>query len=331
MSARIPAMSRFAPIAAALAGVAMLSLMDGFMKGAALAAGTYSATLLRSAIACALVAPIWLLRGGRWPKGEVLRLHLARGVVSAFMALTFFYALTELPIAEAIALSFVAPLLALYLARLLLGETIRRTAIGGSVLGFAGTLVIATGRLQNSDFDSGTALALLSLFVSALLYAFNFILIRQQSQRAAPLEIATFHGGVAAAILALGAPFHFTAPPPDAWIQLGLAGLLTVGGAMAIAWAYARAEAQVLVPMEYSGFLWAALFGWLLFAEPVSWTTLAGVVLIVGGCVMASRSQQSEEPAGGAPISQPLLPDPLLPDPPPVDPSGVEKCGNHPR
>jgi S-adenosylmethionine uptake transporter len=56
-----------------------------------------------------------------------------------------------------------------------------------------------------------------------------------------------------------------------------------------LAWSYARAEAQVLVPIEYTAFLWAALFGWLFFAEPVGTATLAGTVLIVVGCWIGTR------------------------------------------
>ena len=58
---------------------------------------------------------------------------------------------------------------------------------------------------------------------------------------------------------------------------------------MAIAWAYARAEAQALVPIEYSGFLWASVLGWAFFREPVTLPTIAGTVLIVGGCWLATR------------------------------------------
>jgi S-adenosylmethionine uptake transporter len=65
---------------------------------------------------------------------------------------------------------------------------------------------------------------------------------------------------------------------------------LSVAAAMMVSWAYARAEAQVLVPVEYSGFLWAALFGWLFFAERVTLATVAGAVLIVIGCWIATRS-----------------------------------------
>jgi drug/metabolite transporter (DMT)-like permease len=285
------------PFAAALAGVGFLSLMDAFMKEAALMIGAYTATVLRAFIGAALIAPVWLSRGPAMPTRAVWKLHLTRGVVSAFMALTFFYALTVLPLAEAIALSFIAPLIALYLARVLLGETISRAAIGASVLGFAGTLVIVGGRIGQGQFDERAALGVASLFVSALLYAYNFIVIRRQAQVAGPLEIATFHSGIGGLVLLALAPFLWEPPAGEAWAPLLAAGALTVAGSLSIAWAYARAEANVLVPTEYSGFVWASIFGWLFFREAVTLPTLAGTALIVAGCWLATR------PAPAAPVS----------------------------
>ena len=280
---------RLLPIAATFLSVGLLALMDALMKGAALAAGVYTATLLRAALSCAMAAPIWLGRGGRWPQRRPLKLHVLRGVVSAGMALSFFYALTKLPIAEAIAISFVAPLLALYLAAVFLGEQIRRTAIWASVLGFAGTLVIVAGRLGRAEADTDTALGLAAILFSAMLYAANFVVIRLQSQVAGPAEVATFHGGVAALMLVFAAPWLFVWPGTEPLMGIAGAAALTVVGAMLLAWAYAREEAQTLVPVEYSGFLWASLFGWLFFAERVTATTLAGTMLIVGGCWLAAR------------------------------------------
>ncbi|WP_379922552.1 DMT family transporter [Erythrobacter sp. R86502] len=277
------------PFAVALAGVGFLSLMDAFMKDAALLIGAYTATLLRAFIGAALIAPIWLARGARMPSRSVWRLHWIRGVVSAFMALTFFFALTRLPLAEAIALSFIAPLIALFLARVLLGEVISRAAIGASGLGFAGTLVIVGGRIGQGQFDSCMALGVASLFLSAVLYAYNFIVIRQQAQVAGPLEIATFHSGIGGLVLLTLAPFLWTPPSADALAPLLAAGALTVAGSLSIAWAYARAEASALVPTEYSGFVWASIFGWLFFREALTWPTLAGTALIVAGCWLAAR------------------------------------------
>lgn len=285
------------PFAAALAGVGFLSLMDAFMKEAALLIGAYTATVLRAFIGAALIAPVWLARGPAMPTRAVWKLHLERGIVSAFMALTFFYAITLLPLAEAIALSFIAPLIALYLARALLGEEISRAAISASLLGFAGTLVIVGGRIGQGAFDERAALGVASLFVSALLYAYNFIVIRKQAQVAGPLEIATFHSGIGGLVLLTLAPFLWQAPDSAATAPLLAAGALTVAGSLAIAWAYARAEANVLVPTEYSGFVWASLFGWLFFREAVTVPTLAGTALIVAGCWLATRAAPEGETA----------------------------------
>lgn len=278
------------PFLAALAGVGFLSLMDAFMKDAALMIGAYSATVLRAGVGTALIAPFWLVSGPAWPTRAVWKLHLTRGVISALMALTFFFSLTRLPLAEAIALSFIAPLIALYLASVLLGETISRTAIGASLLGFAGTLVIVGGRIGQGKFDDDVALGVGALFISALLYAYNFIVIRRQAQVAGPIEITTFQSGISGLVLLTFAPFLWQPPINAALLPLLAAGVLIVAGSLLIAWAYARAEANVLVPTEYSGFVWASLFGWLFFREHVSLPTLAGTVLIVAGCWLAARA-----------------------------------------
>lgn len=288
------------PFLAACAGVGFLSLMDAQMKVASLLAGVYTASLLRSLFAAVLITPVWLVGKTGWPSARVMRLHVERGVISAFMALSFFYALTKLPIAEAIAISFAAPLLALYLAHLLLGEQIRRTAIGASLLGFAGTLVIVGGRLGRSEMDDDVLLGLASLFVSALLYAYNFVVIRKQSQQAGPVEIATMHAIISALVQLLAAPFLFTLPGAQALGAIGAAALLTLAGSMAIAWAYARAEAQILVPVEYTGFCWAALFGWLFFREPVTLPTIVGAGLIVMGSWIAAPRRARPADAKGA-------------------------------
>lgn len=294
--ARLSFSSSLMPFGAALLGVGCLSVMDAFMKEAALTTGTYTATVLRSMIGAALIAPFWFWKRKSWPTRATMKLHLERGIISAFMALSFFYALTKLPLAEAIALSFIAPLVALYLARALLGEVIQPKAIFASLLGFAGTLVIISGKIGSGGFDEDVGAGLAALCFSALLYAYNFIVIRRQSQAAGPVEIATFHSGVGGAVLLLLAPFLATPIESEALFPLVAAGVLTVFGAMSLAWAYARAEAQALVPIEYSGFLWASVLGWMFFQEAVTVPTLAGTSLIVTGCWLATRKGKTAQP-----------------------------------
>ncbi|WP_338447224.1 DMT family transporter [Pelagerythrobacter marensis] len=282
------------PIVVTAVGIGLFAAMDAFMKSASLATGAYSALLLRSAAGFALVAPLWLVLGGRWPRRAVLRIHLKRGVVVAFMALSFFYALVRLPLADAIALSFVAPLIALYLAALLLGETIERRAIVAALLGLAGVVVIVGGKLGSQALDRETALGLAAMGFSTLLYAWNLVIQREQALVARPVEVATFQNGIVGLALLPLAPLLFAMPGAEAWRDIGAAALLATGAAILLAWAYARAEAQVLVPVEYSAFLWAALFGWLFFRESLGPGTVAGAALIVIGCWIAARRRPEQ-------------------------------------
>ncbi|QPD00315.1 DMT family transporter [Qipengyuania soli] len=268
--------------------------MDAFMKSASLALGAYMAALLRSSLAFAIVAPVWLATKSRWPSREVMKVHLTRGVVGSMMALTFFYSLTKLPLAEAIAISFIAPIVSLYLAAVMLGETINPRAVWGALLGLAGVLVIVGGKFDRGNLNAETWLGLAAITVSALLYAWNLVLQRQQALVAKPLEVATFYMGTAGLVYLAAAPWLFAMPAIGDLKDVGISAGLSVLGALTMSWAYARAEAQVLVPLEYSGFVWAALFGWLLLGESLTASAVAGTVLIVAGCWIATTRRRPE-------------------------------------
>jgi S-adenosylmethionine uptake transporter len=77
--------------------------------------------------------------------------------------------------------------------------------------------------------------------------------------------------------------------PSGQWMWIAIAAVLSTSGTLLFAWAYARGEASYLAVTEYSAFLWASALGWLVFAEHVTGYTLAGAVLIVGGCLLASK------------------------------------------
>jgi S-adenosylmethionine uptake transporter len=234
------------PVLVTLAGVGLYSVMDAMMKGASLAVGAYSALLWRSILAAGVMIPAWRMTGGRWPGRQTLRLHVLRGVVAAGMAFSFFWGLTRLPIAEAIAISFVAPLIALYLAAAMLGETIRRGAIVASLIGLVGVVVIGGGRIGASAGSADAAWGIAAVVLSAALYAWNLVLQRRQSQVAGPMEVTTFMNGTMVLTLLPFAPFLAVAPD-GALTTATIAGsaVLTVGAGMCLSWAYGRAEAQV--------------------------------------------------------------------------------------
>jgi S-adenosylmethionine uptake transporter len=285
------------PYAVTLAAVGLFSLMDAMMKEAALAVGAFSALLLRNALGLALIGPVWLARRRGWPGRAAMRIHLVRGVVASAMAFTFFWGIARIPLAEGIALSFVAPLIALHLAALLLGERIRPGAIGASLVGLAGVAVITFGRARGGGWSEDAGWGTGSVLVSSLLYAWNLVLQRQQALAAGPLEVAAFQTGVVCLVLLVFAPLAFAMPARETWPAIAAAAALALAAVLLLAWSYARAEAQALVPLEYSGFLWAALFGWLFFAERVTLPVLLGAGLIVGACWIAAPKRPTEQTA----------------------------------
>lgn len=280
------------PFAICCLGVALFSVMDAAMKGLSLSIGLYNALFWRAVTGSLLGLALMLLTRQRWPSRAVLRIHLLRGVVVAFMAALFFWAIMRLPLAEAIALSFIAPLIALYLAALLLKESVGREAIGASLLGLVGVGVILSGRLQG-DYDADALLGALAVLGSAILFAWNLVIQRQQAQVASPIEVAFFQHLVMLAVFAIGAPWLAIIPPVKAVPLVLLAATLAFTSLAALAWAYARAEAQRLIPVEYSAFIWAAIIGWLIFGDRLTVATVAGALLIVAGCLIAARAKRA--------------------------------------
>ncbi len=282
------------PLIIAGTGIAVFSTMDAMMKRASILVGAYEAMLLRSAVGVAVMFPLWRLRGGRVPRGALLRLHLLRGSVAVCMAICFFWGLVRTPMATGIALSFIAPLLALVLAALVLGEKVGRQAVRAALLGFAGVVVICVGRASAGAMARGPALAGMgAILLSALFYAWNLILQRQQAQLASPEEVALSQFVVGGVLLLPAAPWLWVTPGPVALAYVAASAALATVSLMMLAWAYARAEAQLLVPIEYSAFIWAALMGWLWFAERLTWPTLVGAALIALGCWIGARGGQA--------------------------------------
>jgi S-adenosylmethionine uptake transporter len=274
--------------AVATLGIALFSLMDALMKGLSLAIGTYNGLLWRTLAGAAMAAILFFVRRSPWPSRTAMRFHLIRGIMSSVMAILFFWGLARVPMAQAIALAFVAPLIALYLAAILLDEKIERSAILASLLGFAGVVVILAGQAE-AELGPEAFWGSVAILGSAALYAWNIILMRQQALLAGPVEIAFFTSFIMVSCFLLGAPFLAAVPPAEQIPEILAAAALAFGSLLLLSWAYARAEAQHLAPVEYTGFIWASIFGFLFFAEPVRPLTFAGAAMIVVACLYAAR------------------------------------------
>ena len=281
--------------AVAAIGIASYSCMDALMKGLSIASGAYSAVLWRSIAGVLLLGPIFLARRRQWPGRTALRLHFWRGLTAGGSVLLFFWGLVHVPMAQGVALTFLAPLIALYLAAATLGERIRRTAIRGSLVASLGVLAIAAGEVAG-EASTAHVLGSIAILVASLLYAVSLILLRRQAQVADSLEVALFTSVVLGGLLLLGAPWFSGLPARAELPRIAAAAFLGSVSAVLLAWAYARAEAQVLAPVEYTAFLWSGLLGWLVFGERVSLYTVAGAALIIAGCVVAIRGTAAPAP-----------------------------------
>ena len=270
-------------------GIATFSGMDAVMKGLVIALGIYPTMLWRMWSGVAMSGALFAARPV-WPAWPTMRIHLWRGALTVVMAMLFFWGLARVPLAQAIALAFIAPLISLFLAAAFLGETIGRKTIAASLVAFAGVMLIFIGQAK-ADLGHDALLGSMAILASAICYAVNIILMRSQALVAGPIEIAFFQNLIVAALLLLAWPlFGGAALPPTGQIPLVLlAAFLSTVSQLLLSWAYARAEASYLAATEYTSFLWAMLFGWLVFREPVSLFTLAGAALIVAGCFLAAR------------------------------------------
>jgi S-adenosylmethionine uptake transporter len=288
------AVSPAVPFAVATAGIAVFSLMDVVMKGLSISIGAYNAMLWRLLAGTILGAILFFARRTAWPANSTMRLHWMRGAVAAVMATTFFWGLARVPLAEAIALSFIAPLITLYLAAVLLKERIGREAIIASILGLCGVGLMVYARI-GGERDPEILWGIAAIFLSAVFYAFNLILQRKQAQIAGPVEIVFFQNLTACSVLLLAAPWLAVVPDTAFAPNLIASAGLAMISLMLLSWAYARAEAQVLVAVEYTAFIWAAILGWVFFSEEVTVTTLIGTALIVAGCIIVARQKPRKQ------------------------------------
>jgi S-adenosylmethionine uptake transporter len=272
--------------AVATLGIACFSVMDALMKGLVMSLGAYNALFWRFLLLTVISGSLYMALRTPWPSRQAMRIHLVRGVLNSAMAFLFFWGLGRVPLAQGVALSFIAPLIALYLAALILKEKVARMAVMGSLLGFAGVLVILAGQAE-AELGPEALHGALAILASAFLYAWNIILMRQQAQVAKPVEIAFFVSIITSSCFLLAAPFLAVVPPAGSWTDLAAAAGLAFVSLLFLSWAYARAQAQHLAPVEYTAFIWAALLGFIIFAEPVRPLTFFGAAMIVAGCMIA--------------------------------------------
>lgn len=293
---------RAGPILLYVIGIAFFCAMDAVMKLLVSGHPAVLATTWRYLAALPFILVFWWREGRPRITREMLPLNALRGAIIAGSAFLFFWSLTILPLAQAVTIAFVAPLMIPPLAALLIGEKMQAGSVVAGLLGFVGVLV-AIGADPRA-IPAGQLLGVAAVLLSALTYAMGIVITRLRAARDGPSILSLL--GALFPILFLS-PFVLATVPPAAilprgetWLWVVLAGLCGAIALQFIARAYARAEAQVLAPFEYTALGWAALFGWLFFGEAVDARTWAGAALIAAACLWQARRANVQAPSNPA-------------------------------
>ena len=217
--------------------------------------------------------------------------HLFRAGFLIGATFCFFLSLKFLPIADAIAIFFVQPLILTLLSPLVLGETVGRARWIAVLVGFAGTLVIIRPGLVEVNPGSFLALA------SGANLAIYFLMTRKISGQA-PAMVTTFQTNLMGALItACIVPFVWVTPTATQWIMFAGLGTIATFGHFLIVRAYDHAEASLLAPIAYTEMIMATILGWWFFGDfPDGWT-FVGVGILIACALYISLSQRSSATA----------------------------------
>jgi drug/metabolite transporter (DMT)-like permease len=262
------------------------------------------AIVIRACVSFPILVAMVALAGGirqldtpHWP------ILVLRGAVLLCAYTTYFMAFPALPLAEAIALYFMVPLIITVMSGPLLGEHVTLKAWAAVALGLVGVFVILKPGV--GLFEPA---ALLSL-ISAATYAYAMILARKYGGNV-PATVMTFYQNavyllgallIALVVFAFGIepPGHpsldflvrsWAVPPIYDLALMAVCGVIAAIGSTLLSQAYRTGQAAVVTPFEYTGMIWATLFGFLFFNEIPQWSTLFGMALIALAGVVALRA-----------------------------------------
>lgn len=295
------------------AGVLLFSIQDAIVKAVS---GSYALTevvTIRALVSFPILLGLVIWEADlRALRSKNLRILIIRSIIMLAAYTTYYMAFPALKLADAVALFFTVPLFTLALAAPLLGEKIGWRRVTAVTIGFVGVLVML--RPGAGVFEPA---ALLSLF-SAATYALSMLMARKLGNDEKASVMAFYQNAIYLIGAALMGVFlwmtgiHGAAHPSinflvRPWVQPTLTDFLLIAscgifaalGLVALTQAYRIAKASVVTSFEYTGLLWAPLWGYVLFGEIPYITTLYGALLIIAGGLFALASPAAREPEPG--------------------------------
>jgi len=225
-------------------------------------------------------SPLYAMHTGR------LGLQLMRGAALLASSLLFISGLRFLPIAEASATGFVAPLFVTALSIVFLSERVGVRRWLATAVGLIGVLIIlrpGTGAFHPAAFFP---------IVSALAWACTLIMTRMMSGKEAAITTMTYSSIAGVCILSMLVPLVWVAPTWHDILFGLLIGVASTAGQWIVVLAFRYADASVLAPFSYTQLLWVSILGFLIFGEvPDVWTVVGAVFIVSSGLYTAHRER----------------------------------------
>ena len=277
-------------LAAAMAATCFIG-MDSVIKLMAMRYDALQLSLFRFAGGSVFAVCLWAWKRSPLPSRAGWRLHFARSVLLLLSIVGYFHALTQLPLALAVTISYLSPIFVAALAIPVLKErpSVWIWAALGS--GLTGVSIAVAPELIAAFDGVGTErlLGMASAAVAALSFAGVMLMARRQAGRDSMWTILLIQSLLPLLLLAGPAALDWRPVQRSDLALILAAGALGTLGLLCLTFAFTRLEASRVAPLEYSGFVWAVLLGYLLFGEVPTLPTLVSALMIVGGCLLLLR------------------------------------------
>jgi len=267
----------------ALAGLIFASFM-AIVRHVGTSMNPIQVSFLRYALGLVFMLPFFLRVNLADLRAARFGLHAVRGVMHACGVMCWFYAMSRIPIAEVTAIGFTAPVFATIGAVMFLGEKVRARRIIAVVLGLVGAVVIL--RPGVAEIDPGALAMLVAAPVFAAADLISKVLTRRETSAAVVAYLSVF-----VTLTILGPAIYVWRPPTvEEWVLMFVtAGLATLGHLCMIQ-GVKVAEVSALQPIKFLQLAWAALIGFVAFAEvPEVWTWIGSAIIVGSVSYIAHR------------------------------------------
>ena len=271
-----------------LPAMAIVPFMDGIAKHLSEEMSVLQVSWARYFTHFAILLPLVLLTqkpAKLLPQQPFLQVF--RGALLLISTVSFFWAISLMPLADALAIVFVSPLVVTALSPWLLGETVGIRRWSAVLVGFLGACIII--RPGPEMLNSGAPFAL----AAGVCYAFYLIATRRLAGSAPPMVTLFYTALVGAVVLSLAVPFAWTTPNVGQVGLMAALGLIAAIGHFLVIKAFDSAPASLLAPYGYSEIVMATLVGYLVFGDfPDSWTWIGVAIVIASGVYVSLRERK---------------------------------------